>query len=116
MRESAREVEILPISSDDTSRAQEMAGAEAVGVVEQPVPTPGEGSSALARVRPEPHGWNHPHVLWQSQDDPEAGPLFALEDAAEGGRWDTFEQYRQLAEWSLRTALSVVANDLPRVA
>ena len=64
LRESAREVEILPISSDDTSRAQEMAGAEAAGVVEQPVPTPGEGSSALARVRPEPRGWNHPRVLW----------------------------------------------------
>ncbi|XP_066323683.1 uncharacterized protein [Miscanthus floridulus] len=51
LRESAREVEILLISSDDTSRAQEMAGAEAAGVVEQPVPTPGEGSSALARER-----------------------------------------------------------------
>ena len=55
-------------------------------------------------------------MLWQSQDDPKAEPLFALEDAAEGGRWDTFEQYRQLAERSLRTALSVVADDLPRVA
>ena len=55
-------------------------------------------------------------MVWQSQDDPEAEPLFALEDAVEGGRWDTFKQYRQLAERSLRTALSVVANDLPRVA
>ena len=78
--------------------------------------TPGKGSSALVRVRPEPRGWDHPRVLWQSRDDPEAEPLFALEDAAEGGRWDMFEQYRQLAERSLRTALSVVANDLPRVA
>ncbi|XP_066392039.1 uncharacterized protein [Miscanthus floridulus] len=34
LRESAREVEVLPISSDDTSRAQEMAGAEVVSVVE----------------------------------------------------------------------------------
>ena len=93
-----------------------MAGAEATGVVEQPVPTLGKGSSALVRVRPEPHGWNHPHVLWQSRDDPRAEPLFALEDAAEGGRWDTFEQYRQLAKRSLQTTLSVVANDLPRVA
>ena len=50
LRESAREVEVLPISSDDTSRAQEMADAEVAGVVEQPVPTPGKGSSALARV------------------------------------------------------------------
>ena len=93
-----------------------MAGAEVVGVVEQPVPTPGKGSLALARVRPESHGWDHPCVLWQSQDDPEAEPLFALEDAAEGGRWDTFEQYRRLVERSLRTALSVVADDLPGVA
>ncbi|XP_066351258.1 uncharacterized protein [Miscanthus floridulus] len=45
--ESAREVEVLPISSNDTSWAQEMADAEVAGVVEQPVPTPGEGSSAL---------------------------------------------------------------------
>ena len=33
-----------------------------------------------------------------------------------GGRWSTFEQYHQLAERSLRTALSVVADDLPDVA
>ena len=57
--------------------------------------------------------WDHPRVLWQSRDDPEAEPLFALEDAAEGGRWDMFEQYRRLAKRSLRTALSVVADDLP---
>ena len=56
------------------------------GAMEQPVPTPGEGSSALARVRPEPRGWDHPRVLWRSRDDPEGEPLFALEDAAEGGR------------------------------
>ena len=42
--------------------------------------------------------------------------MFALKDAAEGGRWDTFEQYRQLAERSLQMALSVVADDLPGVA
>ena len=34
LRESTREVEILPISSDDTSRVQEMAGAEVASVVE----------------------------------------------------------------------------------
>ena len=34
LRESAREVEVLPISSNDTSRAQEMAGAEVAGVME----------------------------------------------------------------------------------
>ena len=83
--------------------------------MEQPAPTPGEESSALVRVRPEPHGWDHPRVLWQSWDDPEEEPLFSLEDMAEGGRWDTFEQYRQLAEQSLRTALSMVADDLPEV-
>jgi len=113
---STWEVEVLPISSDDVSRAWEMADGEVVGAVEQPVPTPGEGSSALAWVRLEPHGWDHPHVVWQSQDDPKAEPLFALEDAAEGERWYTFEQYRRLAERSLRTALSVVADDLPGVA
>ena len=61
---SAREVEVLPISSDDVSRAREMVNDEVAGAVEQPVPTPGEGSSALARVRPKPHGWDHPRVLW----------------------------------------------------
>ena len=71
-----------------------MVDARVAGTVEQPALTPGEGSSALVRVRPEPHGWDHPRVLWQSRDDPEGEPLFALEDAAEGGRWDTFEQYR----------------------
>ncbi|XP_066347825.1 uncharacterized protein [Miscanthus floridulus] len=52
----------------------------------------------------------------ESQDDPKGEPLFALEDAAEGGRWDTFEQYCELAERSLRTALFVVADNLPGVA
>ena len=68
------------------------------------------------RVQPESRGWDHPRVLWRSRDDPEGEPLFALEDAAEGGRWGSFEQFRQLAERSLRTALSVVADDLPGVA
>ena len=68
------------------------------------------------RVQPEPCGWDHPCVLWQSRDDPEGEPLFALEDTVEGEHWDTFEQYRQLAERSLRMALSVVADDLPGVA
>ena len=115
-QESAREVGVQATSPADTSRGKEAADVEADSTAEQPVLAPGEGNSALARVRPEPRGWNHPRVLWQSRDDPEAEPLFALEDAAEGGSWDTFEQYRQLAERSLRTALSVVANDLPGVA
>ena len=96
--ESAREAEVHPISFDDTSRAQEVVDAEVAGSMEQLALTPGEGSSALVRVRPEPRGWDHPRVLWQSRDDPEGEPLFALEDAAEGGRWDTFKQYRRLAE------------------
>jgi len=83
LRESAREVEVLPISSDNVSQAWEMADGEVAGAVEQLVPTPGEGSSALAWVRPEPRGWDYPRVLWQSWDDPEVEPLFALEDAAE---------------------------------
>jgi len=86
LRESAREVEVHPISSDDTSRVQEAVDAEVAGVVEQLVSTPGEGNSALMRVRPEPRGWDHPRVMWQSQDDPEGEPLFALEDTAEGRR------------------------------
>ena len=68
-----------------------MAGAKVASVVEQPVLTLGEGSSALTRVRPETRGWDHPRVLWQSWDDPGAEPLFALEDVAEGSRWDMFE-------------------------
>ena len=93
-----------------------MADAKAASTVEQPVPTPAEGSSALVRVRPKTHGWDSPRVLWRSRDDPEGEPLFALEDTAEGGCWSTFEQYRELAERSLRTALSVVADELPGVA
>ena len=93
-----------------------MADVEVAGAVEQPVPTLGEGSLALTWVRPEPCGWDHLHVLWQSREDPKLEPLFTLEDMAEGGRWDTFEQYRQLVERSLWTTLSVVADDLPGVA
>ena len=115
LRERAWETEVYPISSDDTSRAREVVDAEETDAVEQPAPLLDEGSSALVRVRPEPRRWDHPRVLWWSRDDPEGEPLFALEDAAEGGRWNTFEQYRQLAEWSLRTALSVVADELPGV-
>ena len=82
----------------------------------QPIPIPAEGSSALVRVRPEPRGWDHPRVWWWSWDDPEGEPLFALEDTAEGGRWGSFEQFHQLAEQSLLTALSIVADDLLGVA
>ena len=95
---------------------REVVDVENAGAVGQPAPILDEGNSALVRARPEPRGWDHPRVLWQSQDDPKGEPLFALEDAAEGGHWGTFEQYRQLAERSLRTALSVVADDLPGVA
>ncbi|XP_066361208.1 uncharacterized protein [Miscanthus floridulus] len=49
LRESVREAEVHPISSDDTSRAQEVVDAEVVGTVEQLALTPGEGSSALVR-------------------------------------------------------------------
>ena len=94
LRESARETEVYPISSDDTSWAREVVDAEDAGAVGQPVPILDEGNSALVRVRPEPRGWDHPWVLWWSRDDPEGEPLFALKDAAEGGRWGTFEQYR----------------------
>ena len=109
-------MEVHLISSDDTSRVKEVADAEAADTVEQPAPTSSEGSLAHMRVQPEPRGWDHPRVLWRSRDDPKGEPLFALEDAAEGGRWSTFEQYRRLAERSLRTALSIMAEDLLGVA
>jgi hypothetical protein len=70
LQESTREVEVHSISSDDASRGKEVADAEAASSVEQLAPTSGEGSSALMRVQPEPRGWDHPRVLWQSQDDP----------------------------------------------
>ncbi|XP_066317481.1 uncharacterized protein [Miscanthus floridulus] len=54
LRESAREAEVYPISSDDTSRAREVVGAEETNAVEQPTPLLDEGSLALVRVRPEP--------------------------------------------------------------
>ena len=85
LRESAREAEVYPISSDDTSRAREVVDAEETDAVEQPAPLLDEGNSTLMRVRPEPRGWDHPLVLWRSRDDPEGEPLFTLEDVAEGG-------------------------------
>ena len=112
LRESARETEVYLISSDDTSWAREVVDAEDAGAVDQPALVLDRGSSALVWARPEPRGWDHPWVLWWSRDDPEGEPLFTLEDAAEGRRWGTFEQYRQLAERSLWTALFVVADDL----
>ena len=78
-------MQVHSISSDDTSQAKEVVDAEAADTVERPAPTSGEGSSALVRVRPEPRGWDHPRVMWQSRDDPEGEPLFALEDVAKGG-------------------------------
>ena len=73
------------IPSDDTSWGMRVADVEAASTMEQPALTSGEGSAALVRVQPEPRGWDHPRVLWRSRDDPEGEPLFALEDAAEGG-------------------------------
>ena len=78
-------MEVQATSSNDTSRGKEAVDVKAASTAEQPVPSSGEGNSALVRVQPEPHGWDHPRVLWQSLDDPEGEPLFALEDAAEVG-------------------------------
>ena len=78
-------MEVHSISSDDTSWGKEVADAEAASTAVQLAPTSGEGSLALVRVQPEPRGWDHPRVLWRSRDDPEGEPLFALEDAVEGG-------------------------------
>ncbi|XP_066358546.1 uncharacterized protein [Miscanthus floridulus] len=113
---STQEAEVHPIPTDNASWGKGVADAGAASAVEQPASASGEGSAALVRVRPEPYGWDHPRVWWRSRDNPEGEPIFALEDVAEGGRWDTLEQYRSLAEQSLRTALSVVANDLPGVS
>ncbi|XP_066384897.1 basal body protein 10-like [Miscanthus floridulus] len=113
---SAREAEVRPFPADNASWGKGVADAGAASAVEQPASALGEGSAALVRVWPEPYGWDHPRVWWWSRDDPEGEPIFALEDTAEGGRWDTLEQYHSLAERSLRTALCVVANDLPRVS
>ena len=52
LRESARETEVYPISSDDTSQAREVVDAENAGAVGQPTPILDEGNSALVRVRP----------------------------------------------------------------
>ena len=90
-QENAREVEVHSISSDNTSWGKEVADAEAASIAEQPALTSSEGSSALVQVQPEPHGSDSPRVLWRSWDDPEGEPLFALEDAAEGGCWGSFE-------------------------
>ena len=109
-------MEVQATSPADTSWGKEAADVEADSTTKQPVPAPGEGNSALARVRPEPRGWNHPRISWLSRDDPEGEPLFTLADAVEGGRWSSFEQYHRLAVQSLRMALSVMDDDLPGVA
>ena len=84
-QESAWEVEVQVTSPDDASRGKEVADVKAASTTEQPVPASGEGNLALARVRPEPRGWNHPRVSWLSRDDPKGEPLFALKDVVEGG-------------------------------
>ncbi|XP_066385562.1 uncharacterized protein [Miscanthus floridulus] len=63
LRESARETEVYPISSDDTSRAWGVVDAGEADAMEQLAPLLDEGSSTLVRVRLEPHGWDHPREL-----------------------------------------------------
>ena len=106
---------VQTISSDDSSHGKEAADVEVASTVEQPAPDPAEGSSALVRLRPEPRGWNFPRVFWRNRADPDGEPVFALEDTAEGGHWDTLEQYRQLAVRSLETAMTIMGRDLPGV-
>jgi len=65
-QESAREVEVQATSPANTSRGKETVDVEAASTAEQPVLASCEGNSALARVRPEPRGWNHPRVSWLS--------------------------------------------------
>ncbi|XP_066344051.1 uncharacterized protein [Miscanthus floridulus] len=47
LQESAQEVEVHSISSDDTSRAKKVADAEAASTEEQPTLNSGKGSSVL---------------------------------------------------------------------
>ncbi|XP_066354825.1 uncharacterized protein [Miscanthus floridulus] len=100
-----------------------MAGAEALGTTEAMMAeaeAPGATEADVIAAKPLAQEVEmkaaEASVAPLSRDDPEGEPLFTLEDVAEDGRWDTFEQYHQLAEWSRRTALSVVADDLPSVA
>ena len=65
-QESAREVEVPATCPADTSRGKDAADVKADSTAKQPVLAPGEGNSALAQVRPEPRGWNHPRVSWLS--------------------------------------------------
>ncbi|XP_066324008.1 basal body protein 10-like [Miscanthus floridulus] len=94
------------------------AGVSVARAADLEVETEARQASTLPPIQSAlpPYGWDHPRVWWRSRDDPKGEPIFALEDVAEGGCWDTLEQCRSLAERSLRTALSVVANDLPGVS
>ena len=78
-------MEVQATSPADTSQGKEAVDAEAANIAEQPILASSKGDLALAQVRPKPHEWNHLCVSWLSRDDPEGEPLFALEDAVEGG-------------------------------
>ncbi|XP_066374981.1 uncharacterized protein [Miscanthus floridulus] len=66
-QESAREVEVHSISSDDTSRGKEVVDTEVACTMEQPALTSGEGSSALVREL-EARSLEKSMFLWREGD------------------------------------------------
>ncbi|XP_066374036.1 uncharacterized protein [Miscanthus floridulus] len=99
LRESARETEVYPISSDDTSRAREVVDTEETDCRGATAPLLDEGSSALVRVRPEPRGWDHPRSTTsalppQELETRSLGSQVFLR--RERGIWDQLQRQRGL--------------------
>ncbi|XP_066341631.1 uncharacterized protein [Miscanthus floridulus] len=108
------EAEVAEAGAPGTTKAE---AAEAGFGVAEPAAKDAEIEAGQASIPPSVQD---PLPLQEStrevEDDPEGQPPFALKDVAEGRHWGSFEQFCQLVEWSLWTALSVVADDMPSVA
>jgi hypothetical protein len=72
--------------------------------------------SGLVRIRPEPRGWDSPHVLWRSRDNPDGEPLFSLEDMAEGGALGLLRAIPLSSRAVAADSAVCVADELPSVA
>ena len=64
------------------------------------------------RVGHDPYQWGGPRLTWSDQNQPEAPPIFVLDDAEEQGYWDRLQSGCEGFNKTLSLALSILHEDI----
>jgi hypothetical protein len=95
------EAEVVSISSGEPSDLAKVAQPSRV-----------RGSVALAWVEHDPFQWGGPHLTWSDRNEPEAPPVFVLDDIEELESWSRIQTGCQTLNQALTTTFNVLHNDI----